>query len=147
MEWSMLMVWIIVIIAAVGIDIMTSAMIFIWFALGALGAIIAYVPGASVATQVIVFCILSIIGLVVGYPISKKIIKKSVRVTKTMEQTYIGKEFTAEDDIVNSGHVKINGSYWTVINDGPRIQKGEKFKIFGIKGTKLVVSALEKINK
>lgn len=147
MESTMLVIWCIVIGASVVIDIMTSAMIFVWFGFGALGSLIAYVLGASIAIQIIIFCILSVIGFMIGYPFAKKVIKRDIKKINTMEENYIGKEFIAEEDIENKGHIKISGSYWTVINNGDIIRKGQKCKITGIKGTKLMVSALEKIKK
>lgn len=147
MESTMLVIWFIVIGASVVIDIMTSAMIFVWFGFGALGSIIAYMLGANIAAQIIIFCILSVIGLIIGYPFAKKVIRRDIKKRNTMEENYIGKEFVAETDIENKGHLKVEGIYWTVLNEGDIIKKGEKFKIIGIKGTKLMVSVLQKNNK
>ena len=42
-----------------------------------------------------------------------------------MEQTYIGKIMIAEKDIDEKSEIKVSGIYWTVINKGSKINKGE----------------------
>lgn len=141
-------IWIAVIVLGVVADIMSSLMIFIWFSLGALVATVANILGASMGVQVILFFAVSVLGIVIGYPMARKMIKKSVKQKDTMENSYIGEVFVAENDIKDSGQLKVNGIYWTVINTGDIIRKNEKLKVTGIKGTKLMVTKFnENINK
>jgi len=43
----------------------------------------------------------------------------------------------SEKEILSTSQVKVNGEYWTVINEGDVIHVGEKFMITGIQGIKL----------
>ena len=81
MDWTVMIFWVAVALGALAIDIATSSFMFIWFAIGAIAAIIAMVFNASVVAQAIIFVAVSAISMAVGYPIVKRTIKKTV--TKT----------------------------------------------------------------
>lgn len=141
----LLIVWILISIGCLAIDIMTSSFLFVWFSIGAMGAIIAYSLGASLMGQIMIFVILSLICMVIGYPIVKRTIKKTVPKTLTMEESYIGKIMIANQDILTEGRIKIEGIYWGAINEGKTIKQGDKFKIVGIRGNKIMVTNLKEI--
>ncbi|MFA9397536.1 MAG: NfeD family protein [Clostridiaceae bacterium] len=138
-----LILWLIIAVAALLFDMMTSAFLFIWFSMGAIIAMILDFMGVSFSIQVLVFIISSLILLAVGYPIVKKTIKKTVPKTPLMEENYIGRELIVDDQIVQKSMVKIEGIYWTIKNQSSEIKKGDKIRITGIDGNKLVVSKIE----
>lgn len=140
MDWMVLVFWIAVALAALFIDITTSSFMFIWFAIGSIAAIIAMVFGASVVTQTIIFVAISASFMAIGYPIVKKTIKKTVTKTLTMEEGYIGKEFTITMDIDITGKVKFQGIYWTVKNVGKPLKKGDSVQVIGLEGNKLLIA-------
>lgn len=135
--------WLIVAIGAFALDVITSSFLFVWFTLGGLAAIVANLLGASFIVQLIVFAVVSLISVGVGYPYAKNKFKKGEVKTPLMEETYIGKEFISQQDIDNSGNVKIGGIYWGVINEGVPITKGEKFKVVSIEGNKFKIKKIE----
>ncbi len=132
--------WIVVALAALVIDITTSSFMFVWFSVGAMAAIIAIAIGASVVVQAVVFVAVSAVVMAVGYPIVKKTIKKTVKKTLTMEEGYVGKEFTITKDIEEKANIKFQGIYWTVKNVGEPLKKGDLARITGIEGNKLVIA-------
>ena len=132
--------WIVIIIAAVTIDICSSNLLFVWFGLGALVAILLNVLGISFVVQLISFVLIGIIATLIFYPIFKKKLKEIPK-TLTREEEIIGKEFIANTDIEDTGSVMIEGIYWTVINEGEAIKAGEKFIITGIVGTKFTIKS------
>jgi len=140
MEWTPMIFWIIVALGALAIDIATSAFLFIWFAVGAIAAIIAIAFNASIGAQAIIFVAVSAAATAVGYPIVKKTIKKTVKKTLTMEEAYIGNEFTITKDIDIKAHIKFQGIYWTVKNVGKPLTNGDLVQIIGIEGNKLLIS-------
>lgn len=139
----MLAVWIIISAIALLIDVITSAFLFVWFTVGGIGAIIAYTLGCSTTVQIIVFCVVSAAFLAVGYPFMRRIIKKTVTRTMTMEESYIGRTFVIEDDIADKGRTKFDGIYWTVKNYNEPVKKGDKVKITGIEGNAIVIKKVE----
>ncbi|MEA4826177.1 MAG: NfeD family protein [Clostridium sp.] len=140
--WQYLLLWIIVAAAALGIDLVTSSFLFIWFTIGGIVAITLALFDYSFATQLITFIAVSSVLMAVGYPIVKKTIKKTVPVTPTMEEEYIGREFIVDTDIIEKATVKFEGIYWTVKNEGELISKGDKVKIIKIQGNKLIIKKI-----
>ena len=116
-------VWILVAIAVIAIDIVTSSFIFMWFSLGAIVAIILSLLGISVAWQIIAFLVVGIATVSIGYPWAKKKFKADVNHVPTMEQTYIGKEMIADEDMEEKSKIKVSGIYWTAYNKGKTIKK------------------------
>lgn len=131
--------WLIVAICVIVVDILTSSFCFMLFSIGAVGAAICSSLGLPVIMQIIVFSVLNIISLGVGYPILKKKFKTPQERIPLMEETYIGKIMESDKEITDKAQVKVNGEYWTVINEGNIIHKGDKFLITGIEGIKLKI--------
>lgn len=139
---ELLILWVVIAVVVVGIDILTSAFLFCWFGIGAIAAIICNLLDLNFTVQFITFTIVSLIAISIGYPWTKKVVKKSIKHTPLMEETYIGKILTAENDIENTGIIKVGGNFWTAHNVGGKILKGQKFQITGIEGTKLVIKSM-----
>ena len=133
--------WLVLSIGAILIDLFTSAFLFVWFAIGGFAAIVGELFGLEFPAQLGIFIVVSLISMVVGYPLAKKKFKNTT-ITPLMEETYIGKEFLAQEDIDKTSRFKVGGIYWTGKNDGAMIKKGEKFKIIGIEGNKLLIEGL-----
>ena len=136
-------IWILVAIFLVVIDIITSSFIFMWFSLGALVAIILSLLNFTVLYQIIAFLIIGVVTISIGYPWAKKKFKTDVKQVPTMEETYIGKTMTAEEDMGETSLINVSGIYWTSCNKGKIIKKCEEFTITGIEGTKLIVKLKE----
>lgn len=134
-----LVLWIIISVAALVVDIATSAFLFLWFTVGGIAAIIAYILGFSMGVQVIVFIAVSAISMAIGYPLMRKSLKGTVSKTKTMEESYIGRELNVDEDVVEKAMLKLDGIYWTIKNIGEPVKKGDKVKVVGIEGNKLIV--------
>lgn len=133
--------WVVLSIGAILIDIFTSAFLFVWFAIGGVAAIAGGLVGLGFPAQLGIFIVVSLISMALGYPLAKKKFKNTTK-TPLMEETYIGKEFLAEEEIDKTSRIKVGGIYWTGKNDGEKINKGEKFKIIGIEGNKLLIEGL-----
>ncbi|KRQ86723.1 hypothetical protein ABG79_01475 [Caloramator mitchellensis] len=140
---GLLFLWIAVAIAGIIADIVTSGYVFFVFTVGSIFAIISGMFGAAYAVQIIVFLIVSAATFGVSYPIIKRTIKQTVNKTLRMEEEYIGRELVADEDIADKALVKIEGIYWTVKNLNGVIKKGDKIKIVGIEGNKILVEKVE----
>ena len=136
-------VWLLVAIALIVIDIVTISFIFMWFSLGAIVAIMLSLLEISVAWQIVAFLVVGVATVSIGYPWAKKKFKADVNHVPTMEQTYIGKEMIADEDMEEKSKIKVSGIYWTAYNKGKTIKKGEKYTITGIEGNKLIVKLKE----
>lgn len=135
--------WIVVAITVVVLDATTGSFLFCWFAVGALGAIVSSFLGVTFGVQIIIFLILSIVTIAIGYPWAKKNFKKTIEYTPLMEEKYIGKVLIAEDEIKGKSKIKLEGIYWTVDSKFEIVKKGEKFRITSIEGNKLIIKREE----
>lgn len=138
-----IILWIIIAIGSFVIDILSSSFCFVLLSAGSIAAAICASLGMSIAMQVIVFAVINIISMSVGYPWLKKKFKKGFTKTLRMEETYIGKVIKAEKEISNKAQIKVNGEYWTAVNTGVDIKQGEEFIITGIEGIKLLIKKVE----
>ena len=95
-----LILWIITGAVALVADLITSVFLFVWFTIGSIAAIIAMSLGYSTTVQVITFVSVSAVFMAVGYPLIKETIKKTVKKTPTMEQSYIGRKGTIDEEVM-----------------------------------------------
>ncbi|NOH15447.1 NfeD family protein [Clostridium cochlearium] len=141
-----ILLWIVIGAVAILIDIFTSSFLFIWFTVGSIVALIISGLGYAFSVQFIAFIFTSVILLAIGYPIVKNTIKKSVPKTLPMGENYVNRIITIEKDVKEEELIKIDGIYWTVINKGELIKKGEKAKIIALDGNKFILKKYEEAN-
>lgn len=138
----MLWVWIAVIAAAVIIEAATVQLISIWFALGALVALILNLCDFSQTVQIVVFVVVSVISIAAFMPIARKINKKGF--VKTNADRCVGTKAVVVEKISNinaAGQVKADGKIWSAKSaDGNDIDCGEIVVVEKIDGVKLIVS-------
>lgn len=142
MNEGYLILWISIGIITLVMDLATSSFLFVWFTIGSVAALIAQVLGYSFNGQLITFIAVSALFMAVGYPIVKRTIKKTVRRVPTMEEGYIGHILIVDNDIIEKAIVKFEGIYWTVKSEGEEIKNGDKAKIIGIEGNKLIIKKI-----
>lgn len=130
--------WFIAFLVLIGIEIATIGLVSIWFALGALAALIVSFFVDSLVVQLAVFIIVSIIALIITRPLIKKF--KVSEVVPTNSDMVIGKvgDVTKKIEKNHYGEVKIFGNTWTAYSDGD-IDVGNQVKVIRIDGVKLFV--------
>lgn len=142
----MIILWIVVLVAAVLFEAATLALVSIWFAVGALGAAITAVCGGSVTLQLIVFVVLSFALLAFTRPLIKKIMP--AKYTPTNAELDVGKQavvIETIDNVKNVGRVKLDGVDWNAdSDDGSVIKKDAVVVVTKVGTTKLTVSAKNK---
>lgn len=140
------MVWLALFILLLIIEIATMGLTTIWFAGGALAAFIAGLLGCSLAVQIILFLVVSILLFVFTRPVAVKYFNKDRQ--KTNADRLVGQEALvteAIDTLQAQGTVVVNGQEWsakTNETDG-KIAKGSVVVIDEIQGVKLVVREKE----
>lgn len=147
MDDKLLWVWIALAVVFGVVEAATAQIVTIWFAVGAVGALIANVVGADIAVQLIVFVAVSILTLVIARPYLKKFTKTEMQ--RTNADMYIGETAVVLEEINNtqgSGQVKVRGSVWTARSrDNTVIPAGENVLVEKIEGVKLIVSEKEPV--
>ena len=89
-EYTMLILWIALLIAFIVVEAATVQLVTIWFAVGAAAALISELCSAPVWLQWVIFAAVSLVALAVTRPLVKKFSKK--RVQPTNADRYIGLE-------------------------------------------------------
>lgn len=140
----MVMIWIGIGIAAIVVELLTpSALVSIWFAVGALAAWLCALMDLPLVVQVIVCLVVSVLFIVTVRPFAVKYLRGNV--TPTNADRLIGDfgvvtKQIGEDDW---GEVKIHGTLWSAVSvDHVVIKVGTKVKIAAIEGAKLLVREL-----
>lgn len=141
-EMTMTMFWIIAMVAFLVIEGVTVGITSIWFALGALCAMISAMLDAPVWLQITIFLVVSAVSLYFTRPLVKKHING--KVVPTNADMLIGKEcrvMETIDNIAGTGAVYVDGKTWTArgVSDDV-IAEGELVKAERIEGVKLIVS-------
>lgn len=142
MEYTMLILWIALLIAFIVVEAATAQLVTIWFAIGAAAALVSELCSAEVWLQWVIFVAVSLIALAITRPLVKRFSKRSIQPTNA--DRYIGLNGIVDETVDNTegtGLVKVEGAVWTArSSDGSRIEKGENITVDKIDGVKLMVS-------
>lgn len=133
--------WLIAIIVFLILEAVTYQFICIWFAGGALGALIACGLGAGLTVQITVFFLLSALLLVCTRPFVKKL--TFGKITKTNVDDVPGKlaqVIEKIDNVAATGRVKLGAMEWAARSeDDSVIEIGEIVEAIEVSGVKLIV--------
>ena len=140
-------IWLMVLVFFIVIELATMGLTTIWFAGGALIALLLAAFNASFYVQLSVFLIISIVLLVVTRPLALKYFNKSVE--KTNAEGLIGTQaivVTRSHNIQEEGQVMLGGMEWSAraYEEDRIIPSGSVVEVKEIRGVKLIVSEIEK---
>ncbi len=137
----MLWVWIALVVAFAVIEAATTQLVTVWFAVGAVGGLIASAFKLEIWLQIVIFVALSAITLSATRPFVKHF--TGSKKLPTNADRYIGKTAVVVepiDNIHSKGAVTIGGLEWTARTvDGSSAQKDELVTVEAIEGAKLIV--------
>ena len=138
---NMLMFWGVAIVVFIVIEAATVGIASIWFALGALAALICAALGAQLWLQIVLFVVVSVAALYFTRPLAKKYVNQRAMPTNAdMAIGKLGVVTEAIDNVAATGAVKLGSRIWTArSNSGAVIRKGENVVAVAIEGVKLIV--------
>ena len=145
-------VWLGIAVALLVVELLTSDLVSIWFAVAALiMSIIATVcKTLHWGWQLGIFAVLSIILLFATRPLMKKLLQKQDTEGTNLERI-LGHQGIVVEDIDNDfskGAIKINGLVWTARSEtGEKIPQGEFVVVKHINGNKVFVIQHQKEEK
>ena len=138
--WLVLMVVFLLVEAACPIHLVS-----VWFALGALIAMITALLGGPVWLQITLFIAASALLLASLWPIVRKVITPNL--TKTNVDSVIGTVgivTAAIDNVTATGEVKLGAMVWTARStSGAPIPEGTLVRVDKVEGVKVLVSPAE----
>ncbi len=141
---NMTMIWLIAMVVLLIVEGVVPGLVSIWFAAGALLALLAALWDLPLAVQFAVFLVASLALLVLTRPLAKKYVNS--RVTPTNADRIVGSDCVVTEEIDNlrgTGAVSADGKIWTArmeTVDG-KAPKGSVVKVLRIEGVRLIVTA------
>ena len=140
---SPIFLWLALFVVFLIVEAGTVALVSIWFALGALAALVSCARGAEMWLQITVFLVVSLVLLALLW----KRVRSKLTTTKTNVDSVIGAEgyvTEAIDNLSYTGRVKLGGITWAARStSGAGIPVGTLVKVERIEGVKVFVSPAE----
>lgn len=138
--------WLIAMVVLLIVEGLAPGLVSIWFALGALAALISALLGAPVWLQIVWFLLVSIVTLALTRPLARKYVNG--RIVATNADMLVGRECVVTDRIDNvlgTGAVTVGGKIWTARMADPegKAETGERMEVLRIEGVKLIVKPRE----
>ena len=134
-------VWIVLLLLFLAVEAATVQLVSAWFALGALGALIANLCGCTPVWQLILFLGISAVCLLATRPVVKKL--TATKLQRTNADRCIGQigiVLEPVDNVQATGQVKVGGSVWSAQSaDAAIIDAGKQVTVEKITGVKLIV--------
>jgi membrane protein implicated in regulation of membrane protease activity len=144
MNWAAI-VWLVLLVVFLIVEGATVTVVSIWFAVGALAALIASLFSAPIAVQIVLFLLVSAIMLALLRPLVRKFI--TPKVVKTNVDAVLetqGLVTVPINNITATGQVKLGTMEWTARStSGNPIEAGTLVRVDRIEGVKVFVSPVE----
>ena len=139
-------VWLCLIVVLVLVEIGTAGLFTIWFAAGAVVAVIFAALDFPVLFQIFIFLLVSGVLLFFTRPLAAKLTGN--RKTATNADRYIGKMAIITEPVNNlnqTGRATVLGQDWSVRteNDTDSLPAGTKVEVLAIQGAKLIVKKVQ----
>lgn len=141
-------IWLAAVILFLVVEISTVTLTSIWFAAGALAAMLVAMFSGNLIVQIIAFLIVAFGLLYATKPWAKKFI--DTKKESTNADRAIGQEVRVIERVSNldqTGKAIVRGMEWTVRteDDNITIEQGELVRILRISGVKLIVERVEEV--
>lgn len=144
MNWEAIF-WLAAMIVFILAEAATVTLVSIWFAVGALAAIVVALLGGGLMVQVFVFLAVAIVMLASLRTVVRKYINPK-RVTTNVDSVVgaVGIVTTPVNNVAALGRVKIRGVEWSArSSSGAPLAEGTQVRVDRIEGVKVFVSPAE----
>jgi len=139
------MIWLAAMLVFLFVEAQSVTMVSLWFAAGALAAVIGALCGAELWLQVVLFFAVSIVLLASLRPLARKYF--TPKITKTNVDSIIGTQglvTTAIDNVTAQGQVKLGAMEWSARSTtGVVIPVGTLVSVDKVEGVKVFVTPVQ----
>jgi len=139
--WVYIAAWAVLLVVFVVVEAATETLTSIWFAGGALAALIVSLLGGGIVWQCVVFILITAVLLVLTRPLAKKILNRKKVATNT--DSLVGQNgivLLEVDNLQRTGRVRVNNLDWSAQSgNGEVIPVGTVITVLEIRGVTLVV--------
>ena len=144
MNWSAL-IWFILMVFFIAVESSTVVLVSLWFAIGALAAMLASLLGGQLWLQIVLFFAVSAGMLALLRPILRKhVTPKLLRTNVDAMIGSTGLVTVSIDNTVSQGQVKLGAIEWTARSaTNEKIEAGTLIKVDRIEGVKVYVTPVQ----
>ncbi|HHY93513.1 MAG TPA: NfeD family protein [Firmicutes bacterium] len=138
--------WLIGAILLAVAELVTVGFFIIWFAAGALVAMVAALAGTSLLGQGVLFVVSSGVLVVLTRPLVQRLVFSRASGPATAVDALPGREGLVLEGIAPfaPGQVRVDGVTWTAVSDEQTIEAGTRVRVVKVDGVKLVVEPVGK---
>lgn len=144
MNWAAI-IWLVAMVLLLILEASTVTMVSLWFAAGALAALVVSMLGGGTGLQIAFFLAVSVLLLSLLRPLVRRYL--TPKITPTNTDSVIGSSglvTAAIDNVSAAGQVKLGAMVWTARStSGDPIPQGTLVKVDRIEGVKVFVSPVE----
>ena len=139
-------IWLALFVAMLAVEALGPALVSVWFAFGALVAlIVSFIPEVAWWVEVVIFVVISLATLLALRPVLRRYFKRNNYNTNI--DSFTGKRGYVIEDIeyLKPGAVKIGDVSWTAIpvDKDAKILENEVIEVVAVNGNKLIVKKVE----
>ena len=139
-------IWLALFVAMLGVEALGPSLVSVWFAFGALIAlIVSFIPEVAWWVEVVIFVVISLATLLALRPVLRRYFKRNNYNTNI--DSFTGKRGYVIEDIeyLKPGAVKIGDVSWTAIpvDKDAKILENEVIEVVAVNGNKLIVKKVE----
>jgi membrane protein implicated in regulation of membrane protease activity len=149
METWMWTIWLSVFVIALVIEAIGTDLVSIWFAAGAIVALIlSLISGVAWWIELVVFVVISLATLCCFRPLVHRYLRRGLLMNSNIDEIVGKKGLMMEKiDLLHHGTCKINDVVWTAIaeKDNISISKGATVVVLAVSGNKLIVKQLDDV--
>ncbi|MBR6530297.1 MAG: NfeD family protein [Clostridia bacterium] len=138
---SALLLWGCLMLVFLLVEALTPQLLSVWFAVGALAALVATLLGAAFWLQILVFVLVSVAVVFLGYPLTKKFrLRTEERLNANRIIGRHGIVVQTVDKVQGTGQVRIDSEIWSAKTEEEEpIFEGARIRVRRIEGVKAVV--------
>ncbi|MCM1092202.1 MAG: NfeD family protein [Butyrivibrio sp.] len=139
---EMMVVWLVILIVSIAVEVATLGLASIWFAGGALVAVVFAALSLPVWLQILVFLVISLLLMVFTRPIALKYFNRD-RI-RTNVESMVGRQaivISEIDNLQGIGQVTVGGQEWSARSetDEQHMAVGTVVQVVAVSGVKLIV--------
>ena len=141
----MLIIWLALFVVFLIVEAATVGLASIWFAAGALVALICAAFNGPLWLQIALFVVVSAVTLIFTRPLAKKYLNPNRKATNAdMVLTKAGTVTETIDNMAGTGTVSVGGKLWSARSlTGEVLEKGRYVRADHIEGVKLIVLPID----
>lgn len=141
--------WLVLMLGLAAVETLTLDLLFLMLSIGAVAGLVAALAGTAFFIQVVAFCVVSLLMVLLVRPVALKHLKRGSAEQLSNIDRLIGEHALTLEPVTGlSGTIKIGGDTWTARTvDGTSLAAGERVTVARIDGATAVVTGTHQADR